>query len=207
MSYLIKNLHFIVIHIPIAMLIFGFLFDLFGKLLRKPEWHTAGLLCLIVGTLGAIAAVLTGPEDRNPLVHTHEFYGKITMFLFIILTLVRLFFHLKKKRELGGSAAYLAVALIGVLLVGYTGHIGGQMVHPDRSKFPPGQMREGGQQQGGANGQGGPGQGQRQGGPNAQGGAGQGQGQRQGVPDAQGGPGQGQAPQGGQPAGSGQGSK
>ncbi|KIL36505.1 hypothetical protein SD70_31550 [Gordoniibacillus kamchatkensis] len=142
MSYLIKNLHFIVIHIPISMLIFSFVFDVLALFAKRREWHAAGLLCLVVGTLGAIAAVATGPEDRNPLVHTHEFYGKMTMVLFIVLTLVRLFFHLRKQRELGGNYVYLAVALIGVLLVGYTGHIGGEMVHPDRSKLRPGQFQE-----------------------------------------------------------------
>jgi uncharacterized membrane protein len=143
------------------MLIFSFLFDLVGKLAKKREWHTAGLLCLVVGTLGAIAAVLTGPEDRNPLVHTHELYGKLTMFISIVLTLVRLFLQLRKKRELGGNIVYLAGALVCVLLVSYTGHIGGEMVHPDRSKFQPGQFREGGPRPDGAGGAGGPGQEQR----------------------------------------------
>jgi uncharacterized membrane protein len=155
-DYLIKNLHFIVIHIPIAMLIFSFVFDVAALLAKKREWHAAGMLCLIVGTLGALAAVLTGPDDRNPLVHTHELFGKATMALFIVLTAVRLFFQLRRKQEIGGNYAYLAIALIGVALVSYTGHIGGKMVHPDRSGFQlqrGGQFREGGPQQGGQQGQ------------------------------------------------------
>ena len=61
-----------------------------------------------------------------------------------------------KKREIGGNFIYLAAALVGVLLVSYTGHIGGEMVHPDRSKvqqgqFPgaPGGSGQGQRQQGG----------------------------------------------------------
>lgn len=136
-----NNLHFIIIHVPIAMLIFSFLFDLAAKLAKKKEWHAAGMLCLIVGTLGAIAAVLTGPEVRNPGVPMHEMYGKLTMGLAIILTLVRLIIQIRKRSEIGGNAAYLAASLVAVLLVGYTGHLGGKMVHPDRSKFPAGQFR------------------------------------------------------------------
>jgi uncharacterized membrane protein len=108
---------------------------------KKKEWHTAGLLCLVVGTLGTIAAVLTGPEEgRNPLYPTHELYGKLTMTFFIALSLVRLWFYIRKKRDLGGNAVYLTAALIGVLLVSYTGHLGGKMVHPDR-QGPGGQFQ------------------------------------------------------------------
>ncbi|MCC2683931.1 MAG: hypothetical protein K0R75_830 [Paenibacillaceae bacterium] len=133
MAYLIENLHFIVIHVPIAMLIFSFVFDVLAKAFKKREWHAAGLLCLIVGTLGAIAAVMTGPEEeREPLLHTHELFGKITMIFFIALTVVRLWLYLRKKIEPGRSFAYLAAALIGVLLVSYTGHLGGSMVHKEK---------------------------------------------------------------------------
>lgn len=145
MSYFLRNLHFIVIHVPIAMLLFSIVFDALAAILKRKEWHTAGLLSLVVGTLGAIAAVITGPEgERNPLFPTHELFGKITMAVFILLTLLRLWMHLKKKLEIGRNLGYLAGMLVGVLLLSYTGHLGGQMVHPDRSNFPGGQFRENG---------------------------------------------------------------
>ncbi|MEB3100056.1 DUF2231 domain-containing protein [Ferviditalea candida] len=145
MTYFIRNLHFIVIHIPIAMLIFSFVFDLLALFLKKKEWHAAGLLSLVVGTLGAVAAVITGPEgERNPLFPAHELYGKITMIFFILLTSVRLWLHFRKRQQVGKSKTYLAAALVGALLVSYTGHLGGQMVHPDRSKFQNRQFREDG---------------------------------------------------------------
>ncbi|TVY07877.1 DUF2231 domain-containing protein [Paenibacillus cremeus] len=148
MSYLIRNAHFLVIHIPIAMLLFSFVFDLLALMFKKKDWHTAGLLCLIVGTLGAIAAVATGPEgERNPLFPQHELFGKITMILAILLTLVRLGVLWRKKIDIGKSFVYLLVMLVGVGLLSYTGDLGGKMVHPDRS-----QVRKGpGQQQGGFN--------------------------------------------------------
>lgn len=65
------------------------------------------------------------------------------MLFFILLTLVRLWLQLKKQQQVGRSKIYLAAALIGVLLVSYTGHLGGQMVHPDR-KFQDRQFREDG---------------------------------------------------------------
>jgi uncharacterized membrane protein len=149
MSYILHNLHFIVIHVPIAMLLFSFIFDLLATVLKKKDWHSAGILCLVVGTLGAIAAVLTGPDgERNPLVPTHELFGKITMVFFILLTLVRLWLLFLKKIEIGKKVVYLAAALVGVVLVSYTGHLGGMMVHPDRQQKPgQGQFQRGGTSQ------------------------------------------------------------
>jgi uncharacterized membrane protein len=167
MSYLMNNSHFIVNHIPLAMLIFSFIFDLCAVIIKKKDWHIAGFLCLIVGTLGAIAAVLTGPDDpqanRNPLFHDHELYANLTMYLFIVLSLARLFFHYRNKIDIGKTPIYLLIALIGVGLVTYTGHLGGKMVHKDTNfsggpggqGFGQGQGRPGGQ--GGVNGQNGDG--------------------------------------------------
>jgi uncharacterized membrane protein len=165
MSYLIKNLHFIVNHVPIAMLIFSFIFDLLAVILKKKEWHTAGFLTLIVGTLGAIAAVITGPngqaETRNPDFHNHQLFGNLTMYLYIIISLVRLFFYYRKKIDIGKMPIYLIIGVIGVSIVTYTGHLGGKMAHRDTQggfNVPGGANGQGGRPggQGRPNGQGGP---------------------------------------------------
>jgi uncharacterized membrane protein len=151
MSYLFNNLHFIVNHVPIAMLIFSFIFDLLAVILKKKEWHTAGFLTLIVGTLGAIAAVITGPdgqaESRNPDFPNHKLFGELTMYLYILISLVRLFFYYRKKIDIGKMPIYLIIGVIGVSIVTYTGHLGGKMVHKD--------IQGGFNGPGGANGQGG----------------------------------------------------
>jgi uncharacterized membrane protein len=178
MTYLLNNAHFIVNHIPIAMLIFSFIFDLCAVIIKKKDWHTAGFLCLIIGTLGAIAAVLTGPEGqqetRNPLFHDHQLYANLTMYLFIVLSMARLFFHYRKRIDIGKTPIYLIIALIGVGLVTYTGHLGGKMAHKDANFSGPGGQGGGPGGQGGfprGQGQnGGPG-GQGQGRPGGQGGA------------------------------------
>jgi len=183
MDYLLKNAHFIFTHFPIALLIFSLVFDLLALIVKKREWHAAGSLSLLVGTLGAIASVLTGPEGmRNPMVQTHAMYANLTMFAAILLTVIRIGLLAWKKREIGGNPIYLTGALVAIILVSYTGHLGGQMVHRpfNPNGGPMMQNPAGGPGQGG---QGAPGQGQglRQGG--------QGQGQGQG-----GGSGQGSTP-------------
>jgi uncharacterized membrane protein len=163
MDYLIKNMHFIFIHFPIALLFMSLLFDLISTFYRKSNFHAAGLITLIIGTLGAIASVLTGPEDeQNPLFPQHELFGRITMFFFIGLSLVRLGLFFYRKREIGKNPIYLVAALIGIMLVTYTGDLGGKMAHKDM-----GNMMQGGP--GGQGGQGAPG-GRRPGGQGAPGG-------------------------------------
>ncbi|MNG07909.1 hypothetical protein D3C84_912340 [compost metagenome] len=85
---------------------------------------------MIVGALGAIGAVLTGPDwAKNPLFPDHQLYGQLTMVAAILLVVVRLTFHFWKSLNIGKNPLYLVGALVMVILVGYTGHLGGQMIH------------------------------------------------------------------------------
>lgn len=165
MDYILKNLHFIVTHVPIALLIFSFVFDIVAMMVKKREWHSAGMLCLVVGALGAVAAVMTGPSPwRNPLVVPHEFYAKLTMLAAIILAVIRVGLLIWKKKDAGRHPMYLVGSLAAVILVSYTGHLGGQMVH--RPMNAPAMAPAGGTQGGQAPG----GQGEPNGqGPGAQG--------------------------------------
>ncbi|KRF03121.1 hypothetical protein ASG89_23555 [Paenibacillus sp. Soil766] len=179
MDYIMKNLHFIFTHVPIALLIFSFVFDVVALIFKKKEWHSAGMLCLVVGALGAIASVLTGPEMmmRNTTLSSHEFYARLTMIVAIILAVVRVGLLVWKKLELGRNPIFLVASLVAVLLVSYTGHLGGKMVHRDMQGGPG--MMQGGPGGGGPGMQGGSGQ-------NGQGGQGQRQsGQGQGGQGAQ----------------------
>jgi uncharacterized membrane protein len=143
MDYILNNMHFIVIHFPIALLIISLLFDLLTTFYKRSNLHHAGLITLVLGTLGAIASVLTGPEgERNPLFPRHELFGKITMIFFIVLCIVRLSLYVYKKKEIGRNPVYLVAALVGVMLVSYTGHLGGQMVHRDPKSPEPGQQMQ-----------------------------------------------------------------
>lgn len=150
MDYILKNLHFIVTHVPIALLIFSFVFDIIAMIVKKREWHSAGMLCLVVGALGAVAAVMTGPSPwRNPLVVPHEFYAKLTMLAAIVLAVIRVGLLIWKKKDAGRNPMYLVGSLAAVILVSYTGHLGGQMVHRPMPVMAPGGGAQGGQAPGG----------------------------------------------------------
>ncbi|MEF2964795.1 DUF2231 domain-containing protein [Paenibacillus sp. M1] len=150
MNYLWDNKHFIIIHFPIVLLLFGFLFDLAGLIWKKREWHTVALISFVAGTLSTIASVWSGPKMPNPAVGTHAQFGKITMYLAIVLCIVRIGILLWKKRDVGRNFIYLIVSFAAVVLVMYTAHLGGEMVH---RPFDGGQFRQG---QTGGQGEGGP---------------------------------------------------
>ena len=54
------HLHPMIVHFPIALLIIGFLFDLTGAIFNKVFFSKAGFYLLILGTLGVIAAFISG---------------------------------------------------------------------------------------------------------------------------------------------------
>lgn len=154
MNFLLENMHFILTHFPIVLLIVGFLFDLLARILKKKEWHSAGWACLALGTLGAIASVMTGPalNGQSPDLPAHELFGRLTAILAIVLFVVRLAMLRWKKREIGSHPAFLIGALAAAILVGYTGHLGGKMVHETPEDAPAVGMQGG---QGGPAGAGG----------------------------------------------------
>ncbi|MEI7026399.1 DUF2231 domain-containing protein [Paenibacillus sp. y28] len=132
MSDLLGSGHFIVVYIPAALLLFSLLFDFTGAVRSQRMWHRAGLLCLIAGTLGAAAAVLAGPElDRSPDGPTYMLFSRATLALFLVLCLARVYYRFRRFREVGNTPVYLIASLVGVLLVSYTGHLGGQIGQPN----------------------------------------------------------------------------
>jgi uncharacterized membrane protein len=55
-----SHLHVMVIHFPIALLIVAFLSELFGVLSKKQFFTNASFYLLILGSLGALVAYVSG---------------------------------------------------------------------------------------------------------------------------------------------------
>ena len=56
----LTHLHPMIVHFPIALLIVGFLADAIGLFTKREFFTKAGFYLLILGTLGVVAAYLTG---------------------------------------------------------------------------------------------------------------------------------------------------
>lgn len=130
------HLHALVIHFPIALLMAGFLSELIALFRKNQFFKNASLYLLILGTLGAIVAYVSGSYAGDGMtdgllqapLEVHEDAALVTLWLAIITVAVRLamyFFHYQKSWAKWASFALFAV-LIG--FVARTGYLGGELV-------------------------------------------------------------------------------
>jgi len=130
------HLHPLIVHFPIALLIVGFVADTVYLLYKKEVCLSKmGFYLMLAGTLGAIAAVLSGNFFTENMAGTaetirerHETLANITMYLMIAASVLRIYLVKKGKAESKAALGVYILYLIGVILVGYTGMLGGTMV-------------------------------------------------------------------------------
>ncbi len=130
-------IHPMIVHFPIALLIVGLLADITGIFSKKEFFSTAGFYLLILGTLGVIAAFITGNlagegvTEAGPLkqaLENHEDAALLSIWLISAAALVRIIFAVMKKYT--GILKWIAFTLflIGVLSIARTGYYGGELV-------------------------------------------------------------------------------
>ncbi|GEM_PF-469332 len=126
-------LHPAIVHFPIALLIVSVVLDALGVGFRRASLTQAGFYTLILGSLGATAAVLSGPERAAKdaasltILHRHELFAALAVFSCLILVGMRL----GNVNGLYGSGTIGYLALGGVLIacLALTGYFGGQLVY------------------------------------------------------------------------------
>lgn len=133
----ISHIHPMLVHFPIALLIAGFFSDILGLFVKKEFFTRAGFYLLILGTLGAIAAVITGHMAGDGIesgalkqaVEVHEDAGTLTLWLALITSAFRVvLIWLEKYRGILKAVA-LVLFFATVLSVARTGYYGGELVY------------------------------------------------------------------------------
>jgi uncharacterized membrane protein len=131
-------LHPIIVHTPIALLIFSVLFELAGRALDADWWRRAAFVLLLLGALGAAAAVITGTAagdaaERQGVaeqpVDQHEDAGKLTLGLAIGAVAVRLLASRAGGLRAWAGGLALALQLAAAIMVGVAGYRGGRLVY------------------------------------------------------------------------------
>jgi uncharacterized membrane protein len=125
-----------VVHFPVALIVVGFLFEFIYLFYKKENClPKTGLYLMVLGTLGAIAAYLTGEFFTNDLTgsagevqETHELFALITMLTMIIATLFRVYLIMKKKETTNLKWVFFSLYALGAVMVGVTGFFGGSLV-------------------------------------------------------------------------------
>jgi uncharacterized membrane protein len=172
----LTDLHPIVVHFPIALLIASVGLDFLSLVLRRAGLTTAATWLLVLGVPGALAALLTGKvagsvvntAAASDLLHLHKICAVGASLTFGTLLVLRLVWLAPRVLQwlpqavpatqsavVGGQRAlrsalptlytsrlpgivvamYLALGLVGVVLLALTGYFGGAIVY-DRGVGP-----------------------------------------------------------------------
>jgi uncharacterized membrane protein len=133
----LSHLHPMLVHFPIALIVFGFLADIASILYRKEVCLSKfGFYLLIFGTLAAIAALFTGALFTSEMEgaagavkDTHELFAWITVGNLVVLSAFRILFKAKAKEAT--NFKWIAFALYGLaaISVSITGFYGGTLVY------------------------------------------------------------------------------
>ena len=130
------NIHPLIVHFPIALIIVIFILDFLGVLFKRKSFLSTANILTIFAATGAVMAVISGmvaeesvwhAGEAHELLELHEIIG----FIVLGLTLILLIFRPAVKKKLFGSLGWVAVLLsfVASMLVGYTGYLGGEMVY------------------------------------------------------------------------------
>lgn len=132
-----SHFHPMIVHFPIALLMVGFIADIFSLFFSKKEscLSKTGFYLMILGTLGAVAGFLTGEfftsemaGKAGELKEEHELFAKITMYLMIAASVLRIYAVIKGKEK--GAMKWIIFVLFAIVTasVGYTVFLGGSLV-------------------------------------------------------------------------------
>lgn len=139
------HLHLLITHLPIFGSMLGALVLAYGILTKSTQTQTAAYFVLIISSIGASIAYLTGEaaEDTaekisgvaKSMIEQHEEFALIALVALIILGIASIFalFINYKKSSFSRTAALvvLFIALISFGLVAATGYMGGQIRHTE----------------------------------------------------------------------------
>lgn len=129
--------HPFIVHVPIALLVLSPLFELIGRASRIAWWRNAALALLVIGVLGAGAAVLTGTRagdaaERHGVpeqaVDAHERMAFATLWLGLAAVVAYGVAARVGRARAAVAALALLLQLAAAVTVGVTGHRGGMLV-------------------------------------------------------------------------------
>jgi uncharacterized membrane protein len=134
----LNHLHPMIVHFPIALLFIGFMADAIGIILKKEFFTKAGFYMLILGTLGVIAAYLSGniagegvteAGALKQALENHENAATISLWLMTGVAVVRIALVLFKKYAGIYKWVAFVLLLLGVASITRTGFYGGELVY------------------------------------------------------------------------------
>ena len=129
--------HPVAVHFPLVLLPLSVCLDLAAWWRRRPEWHLLAYTLLLVGTLAALAAVLTGTEAASRWAHAavreqidrHEDLATIALFVFVGIVLGRLPLHLLGRHQDWRLKGLIVAAALACGILWQAAFYGGELVY------------------------------------------------------------------------------
>lgn len=135
------QLHPIVDHFTIALLFVAVLIDLIASVFPSRAWlRYMALTLMVLGAIATAASWATGgylqpqwvfktaPPAAKAILHRHAELGEVLMYVFAVLAIWRIL--LEGFNFMAGSRwIYLIVAIVAICVIGYQGHLGGELVY------------------------------------------------------------------------------
>lgn len=137
----LAELHPFFVHFPIAFFLLYCILELVTLHQKDKSFEKFIIILLISGVVFAMASVLSGNQAAyflrninfqnhiNELVNSHENFATISVWFFVLITVLRIYLIVKKKFNYKWKIIYIGFALIGAYLVFQTGKLGGELVH------------------------------------------------------------------------------
>jgi uncharacterized membrane protein len=131
-----ESIHPIVVHFPIALLISAAAIEGLALIRKREEWIRVARWNLVLGVLGAAAAVLSGREAMEAAKHSYEIHQIMRRheqigYLVFGLVLFGLGWRFLGRLRTAGFAAWAAWFLLAAACGGmaYGAHLGGRLVY------------------------------------------------------------------------------
>ena len=130
-----QNIHPIIVHFPIALLLVATFFYILGTILKKEEFYFGGKWLLYLGTISAVIACVTGlqaaagvshDEESHLIMMPHQYLGigiAIVSFVFSVWVF-RSKLNIPKQRK-----TFLLGMILLSGLIGQQGDLGGRLVY------------------------------------------------------------------------------
>ena len=137
------QLHAALNDLPTALLLTAVVFELIALLTRRDVFRQVSFWTLVVGAVGGAAAVISGLQAEENIEHgsavhrvmeTHEQLGLVTLGVFGVLTLWRIFRE-RRMAQLERSVL-LVLSLAGVGILFATANYGGRLIFEHAAAIP-----------------------------------------------------------------------
>lgn len=128
----IRHIHPLLTDFPAAFLPISVVLNLLS--LRRSNLRQSAWITMLIGTLGAVLAFITGdataenlPEALRQLVPPHQVMAILTTLVFLALTIWQ-WRAQRKQKDVMGKPVFIALSLVGMVFLIITGMLGGSMV-------------------------------------------------------------------------------